>query len=207
MKVGVVDYDAGNLKSVQTALAHLGVDQVVSSNPEELLAADRLVFPGVGDASSAMRVLRSRGLDVMIREFVSRGDPVLGICLGSQIVLERSEEGNADCLGIVPGVSVRFPKELGLKVPHMGWNQVSFRKGHPLFRGIPQGTSFFFVHSYYTQPSRSDLVLCESEYGEKFCCGLLAGNLAATQFHPEKSGEYGLKLLSNFLYWDPERTY
>lgn len=206
MKVGVVDYDAGNLKSVQTALAHLGVDQVVSADPEELLEADRLIFPGVGDASAAMRVLRSRGLDTMIREFVSRGDPVLGICLGSQIVLERSEEGNADCLGIVPGVSVRFPKRPGLKVPHMGWNQVSYRAGHPLFRGIPQGTSFYFVHSYWTQPSRADLILCESVYGDKFCCGLLAGNLAATQFHPEKSGEFGLKLLSNFLYWDPQRT-
>lgn len=206
MKVAVVDYDAGNLKSVQTALAKLGADYLVSGEPERLLEADRLIFPGVGDAASAMRVLRTRGLDAAVREFVGRGDPVLGICLGSQIILERSEESNADCLGIVQGVSVRFPQDLGLKVPHMGWNQVQYRTGSALFRGVPQGTSFYFVHSYYTQPARCDQVLCETEYGLKFCSGILSGNVAATQFHPEKSGEFGLKLLQNFLYWDPDRS-
>ncbi len=197
--VGVVDYEAGNLRSVETALRHLGVQYTVSAEPEVLIKTDRLVFPGVGDSSAAMRVLRSKGLDRCIREFYASGKPLLGICLGSQIVLEASEEGNAVCLGIVKGTAKLFPRTPGLKVPHMGWNQVYHRGRHKVFHGIPDGASFYFVHSYYPCPTEQSAEVADTEYGIRFTSGLSLNNLVAFQFHPEKSGSWGLKVLENFL--------
>jgi glutamine amidotransferase len=201
--VGVVDYKAGNLKSVENALAHIGARFTVTDKPEELRTVDALVFPGVGDAVAAMRVLSETGLGNAIREFFHTGKPVLGICLGSQIVLSRSEEGGAECLGLLPGTTVRFPRFRDLKVPHMGWNQVHPARPHPVFRGIKEGSSFYFVHSYFPKPEDPASIAAETEYGITFASAISCNNLIATQFHPEKSGEIGLRLLGNFLAWEP----
>lgn len=197
--VGVVDYEAGNLKSVETALLALGARIVISGEPEALLQCDRLLFPGVGDAAAAMSVLRRTGLDQAISEFVSRGRPVLGICLGSQIVLDRSEENRAVCLSLVAGSARRFGAGLGQKIPHMGWNQVEPVGDHYLFSGIPAGASFYFVHSYYPDPEDESCRLAVTDYGIHFTSAIVRENLAAVQFHPEKSGPYGLQMLCNFL--------
>ncbi len=199
MMVAVVDYEAGNLRSVETALRHIGVQFVVSQDPDVVVKADRLVFPGVGDAGAAMRVLRRTGLDAAISEFFRSGRPMLGICVGCQVILDGSEETDEPCLGLVPGVARLFPGGRGLKVPQIGWNNVSPRGDDPLFRGIPSGTSFYFVHSYYPDPVDKDAVLCTTDYGLEFASGIRKDNLAAVQFHPEKSGEYGLQMLRNFL--------
>ena len=146
MKIGVVDYEAGNLRSVETALAYLGYDFVTSDKPEVLAKSDRLVFPGVGEAASAIAVLQKRGLDQFIREYVTHG-PMIGICIGAQILFECSEERNARMLGLLPGEVKRFPPDCGVKVPHMGWNNVWHGNRHPVFDGIPDGASFYFNHS------------------------------------------------------------
>ena len=199
MTVGVVDYEAGNLKSVETALRALGARITVSASPQELLSTDRLIFPGVGDAAAATAVLRARGLDDAIRSFVATGRPVLGICLGSQIVLDASEENEATCLGLISGTARRFPADLGVKVPHIGWNQVTPTVSHPIFEGIPSGASFYFVHSYYPSPDDPATVLAETDYGIRFASAIARENLTAVQFHPEKSGPHGLRMLRNFL--------
>ena len=199
MRIAIVNYEAGNLRSVETALRKLAFEFEVVSRPEELLRADKVLFPGVGDAGAVMRVLERTGLAEALREYYRSGRPMLGICIGAQVVLERSEESEATCLGLVPGLARRLPGGAGLKVPHMGWNQVHFREGHRLFAGIPQDTSFYFVHSYYPEPAESEAVLCETEYGIRFVSALERENLTAVQFHPEKSGEFGLRLLANFL--------
>jgi imidazole glycerol-phosphate synthase subunit HisH len=201
MSCGVVDYNAGNLTSVSTALKALGADFFVSSDPARLEACERIIFPGVGEASYAMEILARRGLDRFLIEYAATGRPLLGICLGCQIVLERSEEGDTECLGLLPGTAVRFPEKKGLKVPQIGWNALSITKSeHPLLRDIPQHTSFYFVHSYYPRVE-PDLSLLECEYGLTFSAGFAKGNVAAFQFHPEKSGPFGLRLLKNFLAW------
>ncbi|HEQ70955.1 MAG TPA: imidazole glycerol phosphate synthase subunit HisH [Spirochaetia bacterium] len=199
MRVGVVDYHAGNLRSVETALRFLGADFFISTEPKPLLAADRLIFPGVGEATSAMQTLTRSGLDEAIRAFFKSGKLVLGICLGSQIVLSRSEEGNARCLDLIPGSARLFPKKAGYKIPHMGWNQVNPRGEPPLFQGIPANASFYFVHSYYAEPEDERHVAAKTDYILQFPSALVRDNLVAVQFHPEKSGKYGLKLLENFL--------
>ena len=206
MRVAVIDYQAGNLRSVETALRHLGAEFRVTARPEEALGAERLLVPGVGEARAAMEVLDPAGLGEAIREFVRSGRPTLGICLGAQVIFERSEERNTPCLGIFPGEVRRFPASLrqdGLKVPHMGWNRVFARAAHPLLAGVPEGSYFYFVHSFYPQPADPQLVLAECEYGLRFAAGVGRGNLAAFQFHPEKSGAPGLRLLANFLSWEP----
>jgi glutamine amidotransferase len=210
MRVAVIDYQAGNLRSVETALRHLGAEFRVTARPEEVLRAERLVVPGVGEARAAMQVLDPAGLGEAVRQFVASGRPTLGICLGAQVIFERSEERDTPCLGILPGEVRRFPpslREAGLKVPHMGWNRV-FASGdpslaHPLLAGVPDGSYFYFVHSYYPQPADPALVLAECEYGLRFAAGVGRDNLAAFQFHPEKSGSPGLRLLANFLEWEP----
>lgn len=199
MKIGVIDYDAGNLKSVETALAYLNADFLVSSDPEKLKSADKIIFPGVGEADQAMTSLTEKGLDHFLKEYSASGKAVLGICLGSQIILSHSEESDTNCLNIVSGEVKRFPKSINLKIPHMGWNTVSPIRNSVLFEKIPDNTSFYFVHSYYTDINDSSAVLAESEYGIKFTCGITSGNIAAFQFHPEKSGKYGLQLLDNFI--------
>lgn len=201
MLVGVVDYEAGNLKSVQTALGFLKTNFIVSKNPDVLKDCDRLIFPGVGQANTAMQVLNRSGLGKTIINFFQSGKPILGICLGAQIIMEKSEEQDSTCLGIIAGRVVRFPKKRGYKVPHMGWNQVK-HQSHSIFKGIASGSSFYFVHSYYPQPSHKDIIIARTDYMHDFPSALCFKNLIACQFHPEKSGKVGLKLLKNFLSWN-----
>lgn len=203
MTVGILDYDAGNLTSVENALRHLGARWVLSGDPEKLKDADRLIFPGDGHAATSMANLRARGLDDLLNDFVKRGRPVFGICVGSQIVLDSSDEGQAGCLGLVPGTCHRLPAGPGLKVPHMGWNTVHFETSHPLVDGVAQDSSFYFVHSYYTVPAPDISVLGTTDHGIRFVVGFVRDTLATWQFHPEKSGEAGLRLVDNFLKWRP----
>ena len=196
--IGVVDYEAGNLKSVEAALAYVGADFFISSDPEKLAGADKLVFPGVGEAAAAMGVLIRTGLDKVLKDFAASGKPLFGICLGSQILFEHSEESDTPCLGILPGRVRQFSFSMGLKIPHMGWNTLK-HTDHPLFKGIPQDKSFYFVHSYYVDPAEPGDVIGHSDYGIDFTAAVARKNVMATQFHPEKSGEWGLKILKNFM--------
>jgi len=198
----VLDYGAGNLTSVENALRHLGARFHTTSNPADLADAGAVIFPGVGEAAASMAVLNRTGLGDAIRSFLASGRKLLGICIGCQVIFDRSEERDTPCLGIVPGVVRRFPPGTGLKVPHMGWNAMHVTRQHPVFEGIPQDTSFYFVHSYYPDPVDTDLVAAVTEYGGEFPSCIARGNLVAFQCHVEKSGPYGLKLISNFLAWD-----
>ena len=199
MKIGIVDYDAGNLKSVETALNYLGADYFVSSNPDKLIKSDKLIFPGVGEASSSMKVLKKRGLDSLLKDYFKSGNPLFGICLGCQIVLDSSEESNTTCLGLASGISREFSHDMGLKIPHMGWNQVKQQGKHYIFKDVPDSTSFYFVHSYYPELKYPEYGIASTEYGIIFTSGFSVENLVSVQFHPEKSGPYGLKVLDNFV--------
>jgi len=199
LKIGIIDYDAGNLKSVETALKFLGVEYFISSDPEKLIKSDKLIFPGVGEAFSSMKILKSGNLDVLLKEYFKKGNPILGICLGCQIVLNSSEERNTECLGLLPGISKEFSHDMGLKIPHMGWNQVKQTGNHYIFKGIPDNTSFYFVHSYYPEPENMDSSIAFTEYGISFSSAFSLENLVAVQFHPEKSGPHGLHMLENFI--------
>ena len=193
----VVDYQSGNLRSVARALESVGVVPLVTADPAHLQAADAVVLPGVGSAPAAMAALQERGLVRPLREYVASGRPFLGVCLGLQLLLERTEEGAAECLGLVSGEVKRLPS--GLKVPHMGWNSVRFNWEHPATRGIPQDSYFYFVHSYYAAPADTEGVVGTTEYSIPFCSVYARGNLVATQFHPEKSGALGLRFYQNFV--------
>ena len=205
--ITVIDYKAGNLTSVKLAFESLGIDARITRDPAEVLKAERIVFPGVGAAGAAMSVLESAQLLDAIREVVRRGLPFLGICVGCQILLDRSEEdGGVDTIGVLPGTVKRFPDpdvNGGDKVPHMGWNAVHFKREHPLFAEIPQDAEFYFVHSYYPAPTDPTDALGETHYaGITFSSALARSNVVATQFHVEKSGRVGLKVLENFSTWD-----
>ncbi|MSQ05721.1 MAG: imidazole glycerol phosphate synthase subunit HisH [Dehalococcoidia bacterium] len=193
----VIDYQSGNLRSVAKALESVGVTPLVTGDPKRLDSADSLILPGVGSGPAAMAALRERGLVEPLRQFAASGRPFLGVCLGLQLLLERTEEGDAPCLGILRGQVRRLPS--GLKVPHMGWNGVQFRQPHPLFRGIPKDTHFYFVHSYYADPEDREGVAGVTDYGIPFCSVYARDNLVATQFHPEKSGILGLRIYENFV--------
>lgn len=208
--VAVVDYGMGNLHSIAKALQRVGGGQRirVTDDAAEIADAERVVFPGVGAIRDCMNALRERGLEGVLREAAAH-KPFLGICLGMQALLEESEENDGTpCLGILPGKVVRFPADLRdsagerLKIPHMGWNEVHRLQGHFLWRGVPQDSRFYFVHSYYAQPADSRDVAAISTYPEPFACALARDNLFAVQFHPEKSQQAGLQLLENFLAWD-----
>ena len=201
--IGIVDYEAGNLRSVETAMKHLEADFFISKDPSELLKAERMIFPGVGEALSSMEVLKRTGLDEAVREFAASGKPLLGICLGCQIFFEHSEERDTECLGIIPGKVKEFSPDMGLKVPHMGWNQVRHDNRHPVFEGIAENSSFYFVHSFYPSADR-DFEIGTTEYGIEFTSAAAKDNVVATQYHPEKSGEIGLRLLKNFIGWKAE---
>lgn len=198
--IAIVDFGAGNLKSVAKALAFLGYRARITSSPQEVRQARVVVFPGQGAAGAAMERLEAGGLTVALRQAVASGRPFLGVCLGLQVLFSSTQEGGGcPCLGLLPGEVVRLPT--GLKVPHMGWNRVFQRYPHPVFEGIPDGAFFYFVHSYYPRPADPSLVAAETEYGVRFPSVILQGNLVATQFHPEKSGQVGLRLYHNFLRW------
>jgi glutamine amidotransferase len=201
MRVAIIDYQAGNLTSVQRALAHLGQASEVTADPAVIAAADKVIFPGVGAAGSCMANLRSAGLDRALAQVIAAGTPLLCICVGMQLLFASSEEdGGVPCLGAIPGSVRRFaPTDATLKVPHMGWNPVRWERPDPLWAGIANDTPFYFVHSYYCAPGADVAPLGTSDHGERFCASVRRGNLAAVQFHPEKSGTAGLKLLANFL--------
>jgi len=203
--IAIVDYKAGNLASVRLALEHLGIPAVVTRDADTITEADRVIFPGVGAAGSAMKNIDELGLRTALKEAVEKGKPFWGICLGTQIIFEHSaEDGGVDCLGLVPGRVKKFaPSDPLCKIPQMGWNTVEIRKDHPLFAGIEDESEFYFVHSYYPEPSDSDYILAETEYADVGFASIVGkGNLLATQFHPERSGRIGLKLLENFGRWD-----
>jgi len=195
--IAIIQYNAGNIRSVQNALNRLGYESVISDDPTVILAAEKVIFPGVGEASSAMQYLKSKGLDQLIPRITQ---PFLGICLGQQLMCRFSEEGNTPCLGIFDAQVCRFPAKD--KVPHMGWNCVRQRITHPLWHKIANDSRFYFVHSYYVEPDNVNQVAGATEYGHEFAAALSKGSLFAVQFHPEKSQHSGLQLLDNFLHWD-----
>jgi len=199
---GIVDYNAGNIRSVELALLSLNVEYRISRNPADLAGADRLIFPGVGEAKFAMEELRKSGFDSFLRDWAASGKPLLGVCLGSQIIFDHSEESDTRCLGIIPGVVRRFPADFqsrGLKVPHMGWNDITVRNGGSrLFDGVPAHADVYFVHSYYIDPTDPTVVTATADYGFPVPCAVKRGNVEAVQFHPEKSGTNGLRMLANF---------
>ena len=205
--ITIIDYNAGNIRSVQRACAEVGVQAITTSDPAAVAKAERIIFPGVGAAPSAMAYLKKTGLDIALTDVFKAGIPILGICLGAQIILESSEEGPQRCLGLVPGKTVRFRLEDKLlKIPHMGWNEVTVAQPHPLLDGIGPGDEFYFVHSFYPQPADKKNVYAVSSHGVDFCCALGSRNLFAMQFHPEKSGRLGLQLLERFARWDGTLT-
>ena len=202
--MAVVDYGAGNLRSVAKALEHLGATPVVTSDPGALAKAQAVILPGQGACDSAMRALEGLGLVEPVREAIRGGVPFFGVCLGLQLLFDVSEEGDVECLGILPGRVRRLDD--GLKVPHMGWSSVSLQTEHPVFEGVPQGSYFYFVHSYYPEPEDAGAAAATAAYGRTFCCAVAQGALVATQFHPEKSGRWGLRLYENFLRFVRQRA-
>ncbi|MCX6344373.1 MAG: imidazole glycerol phosphate synthase subunit HisH [Armatimonadetes bacterium] len=202
--IAIIDYNAGNLTSVRLALEYIGVECEITRDPAKIAAAERVIFPGVGAAEAAMANLKEFGLLEPIRETVASGKPFMGICLGSQIILEHSEEGDVACIGLIPGTVKRFvPIDYLCKIPQMGWNTVEIKNQHPIFDGIEDSTEFYFVHSYYCAPSQESHIIGETDYaGVRFASAVGFKNLIATQFHPERSGRIGLKMLENFSRWD-----
>jgi len=201
MLIIIVDYGAGNLTSVHNALNYLNIKSKISREPAEIENAEKIIFPGVGAAKNAMETLNKTGIGEAIKNSVKKGTPVLGICIGCQIILESSEEdGGVECLGLLNGNAVKFKTERNLKIPHIGWNQVHFTKEHPLFKSIPDNSNFYFVHSYHPREGKEPFTTYgTSTYGSQtFPCIIGKDNLIATQFHLEKSGEIGLKTLENF---------
>ena len=196
-EIAIVDYQAGNLRSVQKALERSGARATISSDANRIEQADGLVFPGQGANDSSMRQLRAKGLVEPIKAFVASGKPFLGVCLGLQLLLEASDEGVEPGLGVLAGRVRRLPS--GAKVPHMGWNQVEFRVQHPVLDGVPAGSYFYFVHSYYADPEQISVVAGTTTYGLEFCSAVAWDEVVAVQFHPEKSGASGLKLYENFV--------
>ncbi len=199
--IAIINYRAGNLRSVERALSHLGLACSITSDLSLIRDADRVVFPGVGAAGKAMENIRELGLDAVIHEVVNMGKPFLGICLGTQIILDTSEEDRAACLGLIRGTVRRFP-DTGEKIPHMGWNTLNNRIDHPVFEGVDRAAQFYFVHSYYPDPAIQKDVAAWTSYGIDFASVITRGNVFATQFHPEKSGSQGLLILKNFSLWD-----
>ena len=201
--IAIIDYKAGNLRSVQKALEECGATARITADAEDISAADGVVFPGQGACDASMLSIRERGLFEIIRHSIDSGKPFLGVCLGLQLLLESSEEGEEPCLAILKGRTKRLPPEktdrVGLKIPHMGWNNVSLSIQHPVFEGIPNDSYFYFVHSYYADPEDKDIVAGVTNYGIDFCSAVAWDNVAAVQFHPEKSGAVGLQLYHNFL--------
>src|SRR5579872_3500564 len=198
-EIVVVDYDAGNLRSVQRALEANGLQPLVTSDPRKLEAAEALVLPGVGSAQDCMRKLVARALVEPLRAYAASGRPFLGVCVGLQLLFDGSEEGGGvECLRILRGTVRRFPAQDGLKVPQIGWNSLAIKRHHPIVEGIPDGSYFYFVHGYYAEPQDDTLTVATAEYGLDFPAIVAHDNVVATQFHPEKSADMGLRLYANF---------
>ena len=196
--IAIIDYGGGNLRSVVSAISRLGYQHKITNIPHEVLTAQAVILPGVGAAADTMANLKTLGLVSPIRRFIAEGRHFFGVCIGLQILFTGTEEGGwHECLDIIPGAVRRLPP--GLKIPHMGWNQVRQRIPHLIFSGIPDEANFYFVHSYFVEPNDRSLVAGETEYGISICSVLAKGNLIATQFHPEKSGDVGLKIYDNFI--------
>ncbi len=196
--IAVIDYGAGNLGSVANAIVKLGYEPVVTREPRDVLNAAAVVLPGVGAAGDTAACLDKLGMTSAIRHLIYDNRPLLAICVGLQVLFMGTEEGGwHSCLDVIPGIVRRLPE--GLKIPHMGWNQVKQQFNHPFFEGIPDETNFYFVHSYYAVPEDKSVVAGTTEYGVSICSVVIKDNLVATQFHPEKSGKWGLKMYSNFL--------
>ena len=211
--VAVVDYGMGNLRSVAQAVQHVaqgsGFEVVVTARPEEVRAAERIVLPGQGAMPDCMRELRDSGLQQSVLE-AAGGKPLFGVCVGMQMLLDRSNEGPTEGLGLIHGEVLKFelagrlqPDGSRYKVPQMGWNQVSQAQPHPLWHGVPDASYFYFVHSYYARPSDARHSVGEADYGTRFTAAVARDNIFATQFHPEKSADQGLALYRNFLHWNP----
>ena len=196
-EIAVINYGAGNLRSVVKAFEHIGYPATVTTDPRKVMAADGVVLPGVGAAGDTMTNLHARGMVDAIATVIAKKRPFFGVCIGLQVLFERSEEDGAECLGLLGGYVRRLPA--GVKVPHMGWNQVRLAESHPLFQGIADDSYFYFVHSYYADPTEQSAVVGLTDYGATFASALAQGNLVGTQFHPEKSGSLGLQLYRNFV--------
>jgi len=204
--IAIIDYNAGNITSVARALQNIRQKFIITDDMKKLDKASRVIFPGVGAAGEAMAYLREKKLDVWLKNYFKTGKPLLGICLGTQIILDYSEENETICIGLVSGSTKRFPDKLTsegelLKIPQMGWNSVKLLRSHPLFEGVSPEAEFYFVHSYYPAPSDETAVLGTTDYGLTFSSVLAKDNLVAMQFHPEKSGRPGLQILKNFCVW------
>lgn len=198
--IAVIDYDAGNIKSVEKALLFLGQEAIVTGDSKEILAADKVILPGVGAFGDAMDTIRSRGLDHVIRQVVENGTPFLGICLGLQLLFERSDEApGVEGLGILGGEIFRIPDQEGMKIPHMGWNSLHLENNGRLFRDIEENAYVYFVHSYYLKAKDESIVKASAEYGIHIHASVEKGNVFACQFHPEKSSDVGLHILKNFV--------
>lgn len=198
--IAVIDYDAGNIKSVEKALLYLGQEAVITRDPERILGADGVILPGVGAFGDAMEKLHAYGLAPVIRQCVQENKPFLGICLGLQLLFESSEESpGVEGLGVLRGKVVRLPEEAGLKIPHIGWNDLKFPNSGRLFQGIKEGAYVYFVHSYYLMAEEPDIVTATAEYGAVIHASVEKGNVFACQFHPEKSSDTGLQILRNFI--------
>lgn len=198
--IAIIDYDAGNLRSVEKALLALGEQPVITREPATLLAADKVILPGVGAFADAMGRLRQYELITVIKQIVEQGTPFLGICLGLQLLFERSAEGvGIEGLGILSGEILRIPDMPGLKIPHMGWNSLEINPQSRLFKNIENGTYVYFVHSYYLKAAQETIVAASTEYGVHIHAAVEHGNIFGCQFHPEKSSEAGLRILKNFI--------
>ena len=196
--IAIIDYGAGNLRSVVNAVSRLGYEAKVVNSPDDVISARVVILPGVGAAADTMASLRKTGLDSAVKRYISEGRPFLGVCIGMQVLFGGTEEGGwQECLGVIPGAVRRFAP--GLKVPHMGWIQVKQKVAHPIFEGISDEANFYFVHSYYVEPEDKSLIAADTDYGMPICSVVVKGNLIATQFHPEKSGESGLRMYDNFI--------
>ena len=197
MKIHIIDYDAGNIESIRNALKKIGCEPVTTNNPKDLFKAKAIIFPGQGSFPAAMKKLNKNGIDKTLIELINNKMPFIGICLGLQLMFTNSEEGQCNGLNLFKGTVPKIPDSV--KVPHIGWNNVNFNKSHPIFNGIPDNSYFYFIHSYYVKPDNLDNIIAETNYGVEFCSAYAYENYVGLQFHPERSGDYGLQIYQNFI--------
>ena len=197
MKIHIVDYDAGNIESIRNALKKIGCEPVTTNKPKELFKAKAIIFPGQGSFPAAMKKLNKNGIDKTLIELINNKMPFIGICLGLQLMFTKSDEGQCNGLNLFKGTVPKIPDSV--KVPHIGWNNVNFNKSHPIFNGIPDNSYFYFIHSYYVKPDNLDNIIAETNYGIEFCSAYAYENYVGLQFHPERSGDYGLQIYQNFI--------